>query len=438
MRPVGPVGQVSGTRCYRARRVPLSVPRSAPSSQETGSSKKPEEAGKAASSRIVEEARRWPRVPPWAVWLAGAIVLGAVVGTALWVRGSRAQTGETGPGDQAGLARVLAAAPADSWLIATLDVAAAQPLLEPWLESLGGLSGATRVAGLGSLSSACGFEPLEHVRQVMVALPERGDQRERGEFGFAVATDAALGAGELAACARKVIAARGGTPTTTTRGGFQVISAGAAALAYRKGGPFLVGRGSWLDAMIDAAEGKGPGASPEHGALRAMFQAGAGPQGAGARALPALQVTALLPESLREGLRAEVAGDAGPGQGRATLGVLGVGEAAAAVMPAAGAGGVTTLTTLAVDLRCDSAAACDDVKSLVERARLAWAGDVALRLSGLGPLIDSVTVESLTLTSEGRSAPDGRALAIRAHAPTADLAGALARLLDRLSPPPSP
>ena len=370
---------------------------------------------------------------------------------------------------------MLAAAPADSWLIATLDLASMQPLLEPWLESLGGLSGATRVAGLGSLSSACGFEPLEHVRQVMVALPEGG---ERGDFGFAVATDATLGADELAACARKVIAARGGTPTTATRGSFQVISADAASqggaeaqgssapkgpsveqgspatqgtldvtgrpqqeaqLAYRKGGPFLVGQGSWLDAMIDAADGKGPGAAPEHAALRAMRLAGAGSPGAEAHAPAALQVTMLLPKALRERLRGESigesAGDASPGPGRAFLGVLEVSEAAAAVVPVAGAGGVPALTTLEVDLRGESGAACDDVKNLVERARLAWSGDLGVRLSGLGPLADSLTVDRL---ADRGHEPDARALAIRARAPTADLAGALARLLDRVSPPPTP
>jgi hypothetical protein len=383
------------------------------------------------------------------------IVLGAVAVAALWVRGRGAKTGQADP---ARTPDVLAAAPADAWLIATLDVAAARPLLQPWLESLGGLAGATRVAGLGSLSSACGFEPLEHVRQVMLALPEQGDRRQRGDFGFAVATDAALGADELAACARKVIAARGGTPTTATRGGFQVVSddaasQGAAAargtpaapgtvdaqgsqgaqLAYRKGAPFLVGRGPWLDAMIDAADGRAPGAAPEHAALRAMLLAGAGARAAGPRAQPALQVTALLPKSLRDRLRAEVAGDAGPVPGRAFLGVLGVDEVAVAVLPEAGAGGVTTrttLTTVAVDLRCESGAACDEVQNLVERARLAWSGDFAVRQSGLGPLIDSLTIEARV--------PDGRALAIRARAPTADLAVAMGRLLDRVSPPPAP
>jgi len=52
--------------------------------------------------------------------VAAAVVIAVAV--ALWVRAKRASDGAE---------RVLAAAPSDAWLILTLDVPAAWPLLEP-------------------------------------------------------------------------------------------------------------------------------------------------------------------------------------------------------------------------------------------------------------------------------------------------------------------
>lgn len=147
---------------------------------------------------------------------------------------------------------MLRAAPDDAWLVLTVDVAAARPLLELLLQSGGGFAGVTRAAGLGSLSGACGFDPVPHIRELMVAMPEGG---ERGDFGVAFSAD--LTVEQLARCARKAIGARGGTPSTGARGGFVVIGDASAPdqarLAYRDGGPFLVGRGAWLGAIIDAA-----------------------------------------------------------------------------------------------------------------------------------------------------------------------------------------
>ena len=99
------------------------------------------------------------------------VAFAALIGAAGLVT-LRARRASSGGG---GVAGVLAAAPADAWLLATVDVAAAWPLLKPAVGAAGGLAGATRVAGLGPLSAACGFEPLEHLRELMVALPEGGD-----------------------------------------------------------------------------------------------------------------------------------------------------------------------------------------------------------------------------------------------------------------------
>src|SRR5690349_20116088 len=100
--------------------------------------------------------------------LAGAVA--AVVG----LRAALAPSSST--------SSVLQATPADAWLVIAADVVAARPLLVPLLRSTGGPLTATRAAGLGPIAAACGFDPVEHLREVMVAAPEGG---ERGDFGIA-------------------------------------------------------------------------------------------------------------------------------------------------------------------------------------------------------------------------------------------------------------
>jgi hypothetical protein len=305
---------------------------------------------------------------------------------------------------------VLQAVPADAWLVVTIDVAAARPLLQPWLESAGGLARATRAAGLGSLTAACGFDPVEHLREIMVAAPEGG---ERGDFGVAFSAD--LTKDELAGCARKAIAARGGSPTTTARGGYVVIgdenAPTQARLAYRDRGPFLVGTSPWLDAMIDAAGSHAVGVPSRHLALRDALAPGG--------ASRALVVTALLPKPIREKLgTSEADGDAGA----AFTGVLGVAQAGAAVTA------LDATTTIEVELRCDTPAACEEVKELIEKGRRSLSGNLGVRLMGFGPLVDGVSFDAAA----------AGALAVRTRAPTAGLAQALERLWARVTPASGP
>jgi hypothetical protein len=337
---------------------------------------------------------RRPRL--WQLGVLALVAILVVVGLRA-VRQGRARSRE--------LASALFDAPADAWLVLTVDVAAARPLLEPLLRSAGGLATATRAAGLGSLSDACGFDPASHLRALMVAAPEGG---ERGDFGIAFSADLTMD--ELAKCACKAVRARGGVPSTTTRGDFLVIgdesAPNTARLAYRDGGPFLVGRGAWLDAMIDAAGGRARRPPSRHEALRAaLAPAGAPP--------PALVVTALLPKSLRDRVRAQT--DAGTGG--AFAGVLGVEEAGAAVVAS------ESSTVVDVELRCDAPEACHEVKGLIETGRRDLSGNLSARLMGFGPIIDGFSVEVRT--------PDS--LAVKTRAPTGDLAQALARALGGVS-----
>jgi hypothetical protein len=333
-------------------------------------------------------------------------------------------------------AGLLDTVPQDAWLVVTLDVAAlrASPFAKPILGGGGG--GETLVAGegtegaansasvpasrdaerphalsyalLGSLTARCGFDPIARVRQVVVTSPEGG---ERGDFGVAFTGD--FTKDELARCADRVIRARGGSPSPSTRGGFTQVEDSTdpmrARLAYREGGPFLVGRGAWLDAMIDATERKTAGLRSEHTELRAALAAKDGDA-------EALIVTALLPASVRDKLKAELGPELSSEGDQAYAGVLAVSAAGLALGLGDAAGPSTT--RLRAQMRCDSASACDEVKRLIERKRAAFSRDLALRLAGLGPLLDSLTVDAR-----------GTELTATARGPGDELAHALERIL---------
>jgi hypothetical protein len=307
---------------------------------------------------------------------------------------------------------VLAAMPRDAWLVVTVDVAVLRqsPVAGPLVKS------ATAVPGLGSLADACGFDPLARLTELAVCSPEGG---ERGDFGLAFAGD--LAKDELARCADKVIRARGGQPSTSEHGAFTVLEDSADSthtrVVYREGGPFLVGRGAWLDAMMAAAGGKDPGPSSAHVALRRSLSG---------ETQPTLLLTALLPSALRQHLKAEVTD---PAQEREYSSVLSVDQAGLALTT----GPAGSTTHLAAQLHCETVDACAEVQRLVDKKRMALSRDFGVRLVGLGPLLDSLTLRA-----------DGASLSLGASAPTDALTKAVERLLayrsrsDPRPPPPAP
>jgi hypothetical protein len=265
---------------------------------------------------------------------------------------------------------------------------------------------------------------MAKLREVAVTSPENG---ERGDFGVAFTGD--FTKDELVACASNTIKARGGSPTTAARGGFTVVEDAGdpkhALVAYREGGPFLVGRGAWLEAMIDAVEGKGERMRPEHLALRDGLAPKAGARAQGSSAILA---TALLPSALRERLKSEVSSELGDeGKGSATfLAVLGVSAAGLSVST----GGEGSTTEIVARFECESASECDEVKSFIERKRLALSREVGVRLIGLGPLLDSLSLDAR-----------GKVLAATARASSVELARGVQRALDfssRRPPQPAP
>jgi hypothetical protein len=236
---------------------------------------------------------------------------------------------------------------------------------------------------------------------------------DRGDFGIAAA--GTLSKDALAGCAKAVIAKRGGEAITRQTGTFTVVSdaktPGGAEIAYRDGGPYLVGRGVWLTRMIDAADGRIPSTLSAKGNAHEALRAELASRDTDAEAVRA---TALLPRALRERLGGEVALE--PKGNKAMEGVLGVSGAALGLH----AGRAHEDARLVAELRCDSGAACESVSTLILHTRLLWSGNLGYRLFGLVALIDNLQVQ-----------PDAArtSLYIGTHAPADDLAAMLERAL---------
>ncbi len=354
------------------------------------------------------------------------VALGAAAAAAIFFLIVRSSGGSANP---------LEAVPADSFMVVSVDVVslAQSPLGEAVLTQLKDQAGARAESMLGvdSVTATCGFDPLPHLRAIAVAVPEgpggasgregQTGEAERGDFG--IAASGTFSKDALAGCARAILAKRGGTAATRQVGSFTVISdartPGGAELAYRDGGPYLVGRGIWLTRMIDAADGRTASVASASGNSHAQLRAELATHDADAEAIRA---TALLPQALRERLQGEVApagvgNNGGERKGNAAMaGVLGVSAAAVGLH----AGRPHEDARLVAELHCDTASACEAVSTLILHARLGWSGNLGYRLFGLGPLIDNLEVHA-----EGART----SLYIGTHASADDLATMVGRAL---------
>src|SRR5262249_39920776 len=159
----------------------------------------------------------------------------------------------------------------------------------------------------------------------------------------------------------KLAAARGEKTRVAEVNGFTVVEdddkeRAVSRIAMRPGGPIIVGAGKWLDTMMEVARtGKGTVRTDDaHDALRTGVEEGN----------PAIVVTAVLPKTLREKVRKELADEALQGEAASAMdGVLGVSRVAAAFNP--GASG--SKASLVVLFRCESDDQCAAVERLIER-----------------------------------------------------------------------
>jgi hypothetical protein len=306
---------------------------------------------------------------------------------AFFMFGGLGGLGKTGTNDP------LDAIPKASFMAATLDFAELRrsPIYDAVFGNPkeGGPSNADpmrRALGVTALADACGFDPTSRVQRLGLSMPEEG---ERGEFGVAARVEVTRD--ELEKCTRALAEKRGGHAETHDVGSFVVLEDSSSAtggsarprIAYGRGGLLVVGRGTWFDAMLGAADRTKPGLreAAEHVALRASLTRHDGFKS------PTLLVTALLPRTLRERLKGEMGAESGSHDSSSAImaGVLGV----SAVGVAIHAGGPGQSVDASLELVCDSPEGCEAVEKLAQKKRGEWSRDLSLRMVGLGPLLDS-------------------------------------------------
>ena len=273
------------------------------------------------------------------------------------------------------------------------------------------------VREVSDVTRECGFDPLSRARAVAIGVPEKPD----GVFGLSIAHD--LDRDELSKCAERVMSARSATPRVTERGSWTVVEqegflseATRAKIAYRDGAPLLVARGDYLATMQATLDGKK--IASDHDALRRVAIAHAGND-------VLFVATALLPKSVRDKLKDELAteADATSASKKETMnGILAVTSVALSI-----ASHGDSLDVFA-ELGCESADACTTVAAFLERKRKSLAAEPAARLIGLAGILDALRIDA-----------HGTVIDASVTAPEAELARAVRAVLrSAFNPAPSP
>lgn len=260
----------------------------------------------------------------------------------------------------------LDAIPDGAMLLATADVTALRRInaLAPIFSETG------EIPGIGKVREVCGVDPLEHVVDVAMGVPATGSD---GDFGLVAS--GAIDAEALLSCASKVIEARGGRPVVNPIGSFRTVRdsaafASSAEIAARDGGPILLGAGSYLRAMIDAADGRVPRVTSDLMHERIAREIGPG----------ALRVTVVLTPEQRRTLNEELARGGAAGSPAAAM--LGVGLSVS----------VDTRVGLSGLVACETANACTDLGQTFETRRTSRTDDPIIRIVGAKPLLERMKI----------------------------------------------
>lgn len=258
------------------------------------------------------------------------------------------------------------ALPDGAFLVARADVGALRrsSALAPILSESG------EIPGIGKVREVCGIDPLEHVTEVAMGVPAAGTD---GDFGFVASGP--IDAEALLSCASKVIEARGGRPVVNPIGGFRTVRdsaalASSAEIAARDGGPILLGAGTYLRAMIDAAEGRIPRVSSDILHDRLSNEIGPG----------AARITVVLTPEQRRSLNEELA--RGGAQGSPAAAMIGLGLAVS-IDSRVGLSGIVV---------CDAANPCAELGKTFDARRASQTDDPFIRLLGAQPLLERMKI----------------------------------------------
>lgn len=299
------------------------------------------------------------------------------------------------------------AVPKESFLVGTLDVEELRR--SPIYEVIpGAKSGGAGIGGLASVEEACGFDPVKRIERLALTVPEK-----EGERDYGVVARVKVTRDELQTCKRRLDEKRGGGAPSEVKevGDFVVIDTPKGKLGYGSGDLLVVSLGAWFDTILETANGKHASIkdAQDHSDLRFALTSREGWRA------PTLVVTAILPRSLRERIKKEMAPEADREEKDAVMGaVLGV-SAVGVAMRAGPTGGHFDARIL---MSCDSQRACELVEKLVLKKRLDWSKNFMYRLAGFGPLIDSLETKVT-----------GARLEVSATANVDSLAGAIDRAI---------
>ena len=145
----------------------------------------------------------------------------------------------------------LQAVPAGPGLLATADVRGLTQTAGNDLSDLG----AEQLVGV---RATCGFEPLLAVQQVALVMPFSEGNDAGTDFALIATTS--LGVNQVVACAEKVLQKRGGRPVVSRVGAFSTLHDAQHPLGevgVRKDGLLVLSGGAYFRAVLDAASGIG-------------------------------------------------------------------------------------------------------------------------------------------------------------------------------------
>lgn len=305
--------------------------------------------------------------------LIALLLIGGLVGAGIWAVN---RPKEISPLDTV---------PESSFLVGRLDLddLRASPVFAAVSSAFSSLD-SSNFFGYADLNESCGFDPISKMSEIVVAVPE---SQESGEFGIASRITATRE--ELATCTSNLAKKRGAPTETRTQGSFLLLGepkGNNARIAFHAPNTLLVARGTWLDQMIAAGDGKSPrvATNADHARIRASLTEAADWK------TPTLLVSILLPKSIREKIRSEVGDEASaPNAKNVMNGVLGVKGAGLAIKIGQKGG----RSEAKMELVCDAPEPCDQTASFLERQRFQLSTNLGVRLIGIGPLIDSFKVE---------------------------------------------
>jgi len=327
----------------------------------------------------------------------GLIVLGVCLAGLIAFVASTRSGGDDVAASEAGTLRHI---PAGPLLVAEIDVTALRKT--PVGAQL--LGEGRAIAGLGEIQKLCGSDPLDGVQRMALSVPELAG------VGFGLFATGDIDREALLGCAAKILEQRGGKPQRQRQGAFEVLADASqtpegARLAVADGGPLLLTEPAYLTPSLAVSPDTSAAGGP-HEKLQGLVPPGV------------MVITAVLSETQRATLLDELrvqGATASPLRGLRDAAVsLRIVASAAAEGAPAGDGQVSVSAVL----RCDAPEAAKALADDFEARRRKASSSIALRLVGLGGLLDAIR-----LRSEDR----------RVHADVTLPSSEVARLLSRLA-----